>query len=94
MLDTPPHKKPSPTNDRFSLYDQRWHHTFKDCYLAWLKSEKVPIRRFLFSTLMSAFAAIGAAAFKEASPIVYTSICFLTLVVVGVAVYLHHLEKG
>lgn len=94
MPTTHPAKSPHANNDRFSQYEQSWHHTIGHCYITWLKSEKSPIRRFLFSALFVSLGANCTAGYLGAPTLVYITNCLLTLSVVGVAVYLHHLEKG
>lgn len=90
----PNHDSNPPTTDRFAKYDDnKWSITFKDCYLTWLKSEKVPIRRFLVTTLLIALASAVAAAWCDAPQLAYYTIAALTVFTMGLAVYLHTLEE-
>lgn len=81
------------TNDRYSQYEQKWNTTFKDCYLAWLKSEKVPFRRFMFTLFVAYMAGIGVLAGLSSPSLVYWLITFAFLIIVGISVYLQHCEK-
>ncbi|MFZ2281774.1 MAG: hypothetical protein WAW39_28500 [Prosthecobacter sp.] len=95
MSTTPKPKQNNPSNDdRFSKYEQSWNITFKDCFLAWLKSEKVPIRRFMLILFICLLAGISVLAWLSAPPQAYWIASFTFIVTLATSLYLQHFEKG
>ena len=92
-MPTRPAAQTTSTQDRFAAYDQKWSSTFKDCYIEWLKSEKVPIRRFMLTALLLLLAGLAVLAWLNAHPLAYGIAAMAFLLTQGLSLYLHLIEK-